>query len=71
MLMPEVTAFGQAAHVQIVMAVGVPEMRAAAADDGRRLPLGLHTPAVQDAIALATHFGFLKVLSKDCSIIEH
>ena len=65
MLMPEVTAFGQAAHVQIVMAVGVPEMRAAAADDGRRLPLGLHTPAVQDAIALANHFGvFLKVLSK-------
>jgi len=37
------------------MAVGVPEMRATSADNGRGLPLGRHTPAVQNAIAFADH----------------
>ncbi len=57
MLMPEIAAFGQTAHVQIIMAVGIPEMRATSADNGGRLPLGRHTPTVQNAIALAHHFG--------------
>src|SRR5437660_339781 len=55
MLMPEIAAFGQTAHVQIIMAVGVPEMRATSPDNGGGLPLGRHTPAVQNAIALADH----------------
>src|ERR1700746_1089897 len=55
MLMPEVAAFGQTAHVQIIMAVGVPEMGAPSADNGGGLPLTRHTPAMQNAIALADH----------------
>src|SRR5437870_4032003 len=55
MLMPQVAAFGQTAHVEIIMAVGVPEMGAASADNGGRLPLGRHAPAMQNAIALADH----------------
>jgi len=53
MLMPQVAALGQAAHVQVVTAVLVPEMGAASPNDGRRLPLGLDTPAMQDAFAFA------------------
>jgi hypothetical protein len=55
MLMPEVAAFGKAAHVQIIMAVGVPEMGAPSADNGRGLPLDRHTPTMQHAIALPDH----------------
>jgi hypothetical protein len=55
MLMPEVAALGQTAHVQIIMAVGIPEMRATPSDNGRRLPLSRHTPGMQDAIALVNH----------------
>jgi hypothetical protein len=39
------------------MAVGIPEMGAATANNGGRLPLALDTPAVQNAIALADHRG--------------
>lgn len=53
--MPEIAAFRQTAHVQVTMAVHIPEMGATPAHDGRRLPLGGHTPAVQNAIALANH----------------
>src|SRR5882724_2725825 len=59
MLMSQIAAFGQTAHVQIIMAVGVPEMCAPSSDDGGRLPLGRHTPTVQNAIALADHRGSL------------
>jgi len=53
--MPEIAAFGQTAHVQIIMAVRVPEMRATSTDNRRRLPLGRHTPGVQNAVALVNH----------------
>ena len=46
--MPQIAALGQAAHVQVVMAFLVPEMGAASPNDGRRLPLGLDTPAMQN-----------------------
>src|SRR6478672_4298804 len=51
MLMPQIAALGQAAHVQIVSAFSVPEMGAPAADDGRGLPLGLDTPAMENGLA--------------------
>jgi hypothetical protein len=54
-LMPEIAAFGQTAHVQIIMAVRIPEMGATSADNGGGLPLGRHTPTVQNGIALAHH----------------
>ena len=53
--MPEVAALGQTAHVQIIMAVRIPEMGATSTDNGGRLPLGRHTPRVQDAVALVNH----------------
>jgi hypothetical protein len=53
--MPEIAAFRQTAHVQIIMAVGIPEMGATSADDGGGLPLSRHTPTVQNGIALAHH----------------
>lgn len=54
-LMPEIAAFGQTAHVQIIMAVCIPEMGATSADNGGGLPLGRHTPSMQDAVALVNH----------------
>ena len=56
--MPEIAAFGQTAHVEIIMAGGVPEMGAASADNGGRLPLDRHTPGMQDAIAFVNHRRF-------------
>ena len=53
--MPEVAALGQTAHVQIIISVGVPEMCTTSADNGGGLPLGRHTPTVQNGIALAHH----------------
>ena len=53
--MPEVAALGQTAHVQIIISVGVPEMCTTSADNRRRLPLGRHTPGMQDAVALVNH----------------
>jgi hypothetical protein len=55
MLMPQVAAFGQTAHIEIIIALGVPEMGAPSADNGWGLPLSRHTPAMQNAIALADH----------------
>jgi hypothetical protein len=54
-LMPEIAALGQTAHVQIIMAVRVPEMRATSTDNGRCLPLSWHAPGMQDAVALVNH----------------
>jgi hypothetical protein len=55
MLVTEVAALGQAAHVEVIAAIGVEKMRAAAADDRRCVPLRLHAPAVQDVGALVRH----------------
>src|SRR5690349_14132749 len=75
MLMPEVAALGEAAHVQVVMAFVVPEMGAAAADHGWRLPLGLDRPAMENGLAfVAPRNGFFSAvhgLTCLCSIIEH
>jgi hypothetical protein len=49
--MAQVAALGQAAEVEDLAAVGEFEFRAATANDGRRGPVGLHAPAVQDHVA--------------------
>ena len=54
-LMAEVAALGQAAHVQVFAAFGVAQARAVAADDRRCPPFRLHAPAVQDVVALTGH----------------
>ena len=55
MLMTEVAALGQAAHVEDAAAVGQIEMCASPTGDGRCVPLRLHAPAVQYGIALGAH----------------
>ena len=55
MLVAEVAALGQAAHVQVLAPLLVAKARAGAADHGRRLPFRLHAPAVQHRIALVAH----------------
>src|SRR5258705_270303 len=49
------------------MAVRVPEMRATSTDNGRCLPLGWHTPGIQDAIAL----GYSYLSSLDLTELAH
>jgi hypothetical protein len=52
MLVAEVAALGEAAHVEVFAPLRVAEARAGAADHGRRLPFRLHAPAVQHRVAL-------------------
>jgi len=54
-LVAEVAALGEAAHVEDRAAILEVQARAGAADHGRRVPLRLHAPAVQDRQALAAH----------------
>src|SRR5689334_12565626 len=53
MLMAEVTALGQTAHIEVVPPFLVPEMGALAANNGWRLPLALDTPAMEHGLAFA------------------
>jgi hypothetical protein len=46
MLMPEIAAFGEAAHVENPPAVGNEQMRTSPADDDRSIPLRLPAPAM-------------------------
>src|SRR5215471_14854452 len=55
MLMPEVATLGQAAHVEVIASCRIPEMSALAANDGRRLPVGLDTPAMKNGVTFAFH----------------
>src|SRR5437762_14236565 len=55
MRMPEVAALGQTAHAKIIIPVAAPEMSPTPADNRGRLPLGRHTPGMQDAVALVNH----------------
>ena len=52
MLVAEVAALGEAAHVEDAAAVVCMKPRARAADDRRRGPVGLPAPAVQNGFAL-------------------
>jgi hypothetical protein len=75
MLMSEVAALGQAAQVEVVAAFLIPEMGAPAADDGRRLPLGLDTPAMENVLAFISSrpalFCAIHLSNSLCSITEH
>ena len=57
MLMAEIAALGEAAHVQDGTTVGGVNPRALAADDGRGGPVGLPAPAVQNGIVFGKHAG--------------
>jgi len=46
-LVTQIHAFGQTAHIQIGVTRLVPEARALTARDGRRVPFRLNTPAMQ------------------------
>jgi hypothetical protein len=54
-LVAEVAALGEAAHVEDPAAVREVQVGSGAPDDRRRIPLRLHTPAVQHGIALGRH----------------
>jgi hypothetical protein len=56
-LVAEVHALGQAAHVEVAPALLVPEERPFSAGHGGGVPVGLDAPAVQDALALGGHQG--------------
>jgi len=55
MLVAEVAALGEAAHVEDRAAVGQLQARAAATDDRRRIPVGLNRPAMQHRRAFVGH----------------
>jgi hypothetical protein len=55
MLMAEVAALGEAAHVEDAAAVLREDARAFAADDRRCRPIRLPAPAVQDGFAFGAH----------------
>jgi hypothetical protein len=55
MLVAEVAALGEAAHVEDLAAVGQVQARALATDDGRRVPVGLDRPAMQHRRAFVGH----------------
>ena len=57
MLMTEIAALGEAAHVQDGTAVGGVNPRARAPHNSRGGPVGLSAPAVQDGIAFGKHAG--------------
>ncbi len=59
MLVAQVAAFDQAAHVEQFAPTLEQEPRAAPADDGGRIPVGGHAPAVQYGIALGSHGGIV------------
>ena len=48
-LMAQVHALRQAAHIEVGAARFIPEPRSFSADDGRRVPIRLNAPAMQDA----------------------
>jgi hypothetical protein len=54
-LVPEIAAFGEAAHVEHAAPVRKVQVGAFAAHDARRIPLRLHAPTVQDRFPLAAH----------------
>ena len=55
MLVTQVAALGEAAHVEDRAAVLEVQACAGAADHRRRVPLRLHAPAVQDRVAFVAH----------------
>ena len=57
MLVAEIAALGQAAHVEDGSAVGGVDARARTPDDGRRGPVRLPAPAVQHRVAFGNHAG--------------
>jgi hypothetical protein len=57
MLVAEIAALGEAAHVQDGTAVGGVDPRTRAPDNGRGRPVGLPAPTVQDGIAFGRHAG--------------
>ena len=54
-LVPEVAALREAAHVEYPAPVVEMQPRTGPAHDGRRVPLRLDAPAVQDGISLGDH----------------
>ena len=48
MLMAEIAAFGQTAHVEVAMPLSIPKLRPMSANNFRRIPMVLDTPAVHD-----------------------
>jgi hypothetical protein len=54
-LVTEIAAFGQAAHVENRAPVSGQQSRAGAADDGRRIPIGLAAPGMQDRLRFGRH----------------
>ena len=52
MLVPKIAALGLTGHIQDGPAVREEETGALAADNCRRVPVGLHTPRMQYGLAL-------------------
>ena len=57
MLMAEIAALGEAAHVQDGTAVGGVNPRARAPNNSRGGPVGLPAPAMQDGVSFGKHAG--------------
>ena len=55
MLVTQIAAFGQTAHIQVLAPRVVTQACALAADNGWGPPFGLHAPTVQHAVALTRH----------------
>ena len=55
MLVTQVTALGQAAHIENPPPIGEVETGALTADHSRGIPFGLDAPAVQHRRALGAH----------------
>ena len=55
MLVTQVAALGQAAHIENLPSIGQVEISALTADHGRGIPVGLDAPAVQHGLALGAH----------------
>ena len=68
MLVAEVAALGEAAHVENRAAVLEVQVSAGAADHGRGIPLRLRTPAVQDRTALGDHDFTAKLDQCECAL---
>ncbi len=54
-LVPEVAALSQAAHVENRAPIGRQQPRAGAADDSRRIPIALAAPGMQDRLRFGRH----------------
>jgi hypothetical protein len=55
MLVTQIAAFGEAAHVENAPASGREEMGTASTHDVRSIPLGLLTPAMKNRFPFRTH----------------